>query len=453
MLPQLAETLQRVGQRADAGALHLFSFPAPLAPVHAALSSAVDGERLLWSAGEWGDGWSFAGIGAAARLLAEGPSRFSSLRAQAEVLFARVREERDARFLGSPGPRLFGGASFRVGESAPPWDGFGDADFVLPRWLYARRGEVAALSLVLSSEELRAPARVLAEAAALQTQLLRSIDALPVAQAAARVDDLPAEAWAALVEGALASIRAGHFGKVVLARQARLSLREAPVLSHVAARMDAAYPQCARFAFSRGSAVFVGATPERLVRAEGAEVAIDALAGSLPRHGPTDDGAALLSNDKERREHAHVIDGIQGALGPLCSRVEAAPVPNIRALRDVLHLHTPIRAARLPGTHILSLVEALHPTPAVCGLPRVPAEAWLVAHEPAPRGWYAAPVGHFDGKGDGEFAVALRSAVVRGREAWLYAGAGLVEGSDPAREYAETAAKQAAMLYSLGVLR
>jgi menaquinone-specific isochorismate synthase len=217
--------------------------------------------------------------------------------------------------------------------------------------------------------------------------------------------------------------------------------------------MGEAYGDCKRFAIQRGQAVFVGASPERLVLRHGRAVETDALAGTARRGA--DEAAiqrALMDSPKERREHRLVVEAIARVLGQRCSTIDVPDEPRIRTLRNVHHLWTPIRGALREPLHVLSLVEALHPTPAVCGTPRDTAFAWIAAHEPVGRGWYTGAVGWFDAAGDGEFAVAIRAGVLGAREAWLYAGAGIVEGSDPRSEFAETRAKQAPMLSALGLL-
>src|SRR5690606_35742925 len=131
--------------------------------------------------------------------------------------------------------------------------------------------------------------------------------------------------------------------------------------------------------------------------------------------------------------------------------VDPPAQPAVKALRHVLHLHTPFRAVLREPRHVLELAARLHPTPAVGGTPTDVASAWIQTHEPMARGWYAAPVGWFDLDGNGELAVALRSGVIAGNRAHLWAGAGIVAGSDPERELAETEDKLRAMLGALGV--
>jgi isochorismate synthase len=182
-------------------------------------------------------------------------------------------------------------------------------------------------------------------------------------------------------------------------------------------------------------------------------VEADALAGSMPRgSGWEAQAAALRTSEKDLREHAPVRDAVVSALDPLCTAVTHPAVPTVRVLPTVLHLYSRVTGTLRDTTagDVLALTDALHPTPAVCGTPREAARAFIAAHEDAPRGWYAGPVGWVDAAGEGEAMVALRSAVVCGATAWAYAGAGLVRGSDAAQEWRETDAKLGPMRAALG---
>jgi isochorismate synthase EntC len=175
--------------------------------------------------------------------------------------------------------------------------------------------------------------------------------------------------------------------------------------------------------------------------------------GSIERLGPRTGDAqadALRASGKDRREHDLVVRAIADALAAAGADVALPAEPSVRELRHVLHLHTPIRATLREPRHVLELAARLHPTPAVGGTPTAEAVAWIAAREPTPRGWYAAPVGWFDLDGDGELAVAIRSGLLAGPRVHLWAGAGIVAGSDPDRELAETDVKLRAMLGALG---
>lgn len=260
--------------------------------------------------------------------------------------------------------------------------------------------------------------------------------------------------WTALVTDALAAMRAGEAEKIVGARRVLLQRAGGWSLRAVLRELDAhATPHATRFGLTIDGTSFVGLSPETLLTRAGGTLRTEALAGSLPRRPDRDatDQEALRRSEKDQREHALVREMILRTLAPWCAHVEAAATPAVRSLRALHHLWTPITATLREGAPgALTMAAALHPTPAVAGLPVADALRWIAAHEPHPRGWFAGALGWCDARGDGEFAVAIRSAVLRGERAWAYAGAGLVPGSDPAREWEETAVKMSMMREALG---
>ena len=255
------------------------------------------------------------------------------------------------------------------------------------------------------------------------------------------------DAYVGRVEHALAEIQSGRLQKVVLARAVHVTARSAidPVAWLVALRER--FPACTLFAVGEGDAVFLGASPERLIRVDGERVETAALAGTAPRGGSQAAdralGEALCECRKNGAEHAAVVDYLKSVLADCCDDVEVAAEPTLLRTRTVQHLCTELSARRRPGSPVslLELVSRMHPTPAVGGAPRDAALRWLAAHEGIDRGWFAGPVGYLQSQGDGEFAVALRSALVRGRSATAWAGAGIVAGSEPRAEFTETELK------------
>ncbi|WP_243149694.1 isochorismate synthase MenF [Thermaerobacter sp. PB12/4term] len=262
------------------------------------------------------------------------------------------------------------------------------------------------------------------------------------------------EAWEAMVRAALDAIGRGELAKVVLAR--RLHLRAGAAFDPGAAlrRLQAGYPECFVFAVARDRTVFLGATPERLVRLRDRRVETAAVAGSTARGATPEADAALarelLASPKEREEHALVVRMLRDTLGPVCRVLDVPAEPRLLQLQNVQHLYTPITGV-VDGATVPELVARLHPTPALGGWPRERALEFIRRWEGRTRGWYAAPLGWFDHRGEGEMAVAIRSGVVRGTEAWLFAGCGVVAGSDPGREWQETALKLQPLAAALGV--
>ena len=264
----------------------------------------------------------------------------------------------------------------------------------------------------------------------------------------------PASAYEDAVRVAVARIRRGEMRKVVLARIIELTAERQLDPRLLAGRLRAVDPDAYTFAAPTDEGVLVGASPELLVSRRGREVRSNPLAGSAPRSGdPQEDRAnadALLGSAKDREEHAIVVDAVAETLQPFCTDLTWDPEPVLRETPNVWHLSTRFRGVlREPPPTALDLVAALHPTPAVAGEPREAALETIAELEPFDRGRYAGPVGWVDAEGDGEWAIALRCAELLGDRAILYAGAGIVADSDPARELAETDRKFRAFLDAL----
>jgi menaquinone-specific isochorismate synthase len=266
--------------------------------------------------------------------------------------------------------------------------------------------------------------------------------------------------WGRLVAGAVAHIDDGALGKVVLARQVDVTANRPFVTSDVLSRLLALYPTCMVFRVDG----FLGASPELLIERRGAHVASHPLAGTIGRSGDlaTDEAliAGLLASPKERREHAYVIEGLRRTLGPVCESLDIPDKPTVLELRNVSHLGTRLSGVLsavldepvhpgFTGPTALQLVARVHPTPAVGGTPTNEAVAYIGQVEGFDRGRYAGPVGWMDARGDGSWAIGLRSAHVDGDHATMYAGVGIVAGSRPGPELQETQLKLQALLAAL----
>jgi isochorismate synthase len=429
---------------------------------------------------------TIAGIGVTQTLQAEGAGRFDAIKsAWCELRSGAVveRSTGDAPAWGA-GPLLLGGFSFDpLHPATDTWQGFPDARFTLPRFGVAGvDGSTWLTTNVLVDAGTDCQARaydITRERQALIDRARSSGAATPagkenpawletpglgngrdIESGLIAVDTLPAEDWQALVERTANEIRQGQFAKVVLARQARVAAPEAPFdATATLAALRTTYAGGFIFAFTFPEAcsdrTFLGATPERLVHLHDRVVETSSLAGSIRRGAtPVEDfalGTALLDDEKERTEHAVVADMLRQALAPLCSDLSVPFPPILLRLANVQHLFTPIRGTLRNGQTILDLVERLHPTPAVGGFPRREALAVIREREQLDRGWYAGPVGWLDENDEGEFAVAIRSALLDGirREALLFAGCGIVAHSNATAEYAESRLKMQAMLSAL----
>jgi len=440
-----ADALARLPAPTEPTALCAISVPAPTCTPERLLDLVPVGDAMLWAPpGED----AIAGVGVAFGVRAEGRDRFANVAREAEALWPRLTVVRHPASAGPP-PRLYGGLAFAPGAAdGAPWTGLGDADFALPRWRLAvgARGG-AELSLVVSNWDDPAVRQQIAGSIEAMLASLAGEPPAPSQPHAVSVDEQDPDLWRRQVDAIRRAIVHQRCDKIVAARSAMVTLAAPPSASAVLTRLGDRYPDCFRFAFRRGDATFLGATPERLIARSGDRFDTVALAGTAP----VGEADALLASAKDRVEQAHVVRAIREALAPLASELTIPGEPLVRTLPGVLHLETRIGGRLARPAHVLELAAALHPTPAVGGYPRAAALAWIAEHEPEPRGWYAAPVGWFDAAGDGELAVAIRSGVIRGDRAWLHAGAGIVRDSDPDAELAETRLKLRALAGVLGV--
>ncbi len=260
------------------------------------------------------------------------------------------------------------------------------------------------------------------------------------------------DGWRGMVQAALTQIRRGELAKVVLAREVTVTLADTPLPGDIVRQLvdDAA----GTFVFAAQG--FVGASPELLVRREGGNVSSQPMAGSVAVS--TDDATTserldtLTRSGKDRDEHRVVVEAVADALEAHTTELDVPTSPDLVRLPSVAHLATRVTGVLDDDApSALGLARALHPTPAVGGTPRDRAVALIDVLEPFDRGPYAGPVGWVNARGDGEWAVALRCGSVEGRTVRLYAGAGIVSGSDPDREWDETEAKLRPMLTALGI--
>ena len=423
------------------------------------LHAAAGGARYYWE--NRNDRIAFAGAGTAIELMAWGENRYAKITSQIRELFAR------ADILGSDhplaAPRLFGGFAFRS-DFTPDntWAIYTPAHFVLPHYqLVSIDGEMwLTINTQISADEH--PTALIDD---LKLALRQKIAQLKAGEW--RLSDqwqsklldvnepMTAAIWAKMIDTATDRIRAGELNKVVLARAAELQfdgrVNLLPILRHLAEH----YADCYRFLFEpRPHYAFYGASPELLLRVHGRQIETMGLAGSIARgNSPEADrrlSHELLDSAKDRLEYQIVVDKIRDRLNPLTAFLDIPP-PGLLKLRHIQHIYTPIRGRLARDVGILSLVETLHPTPALGGDPRAAAMVLIRQLEPIPRGWYGAPVGWIDSALDGQFAVAIRSAVAQESRVWVYAGAGIMADSAPQKEWDETALKFRPMFNAHGL--
>jgi menaquinone-specific isochorismate synthase len=368
-------------------------------------------------------GEGLAGWGESARItIPAGEDRFTAGEKWLRELFDGAAVTDELAVPGS-GPVAFGSFTFD-----PASDG---SVLVVPRTVLGRRGGRAWLTTITDGPDQE-----------------RARPVLPVPPpVAVRWHDgsLSAPRWQRAVATAVARIRAGDLGKVVLARDLYAAAADDIDVRLLLAKLAARYPDCYTFS----CAALAGATPELLIRREGLEVSSLVLAGTAPRGGsPREDdalGAALLASAKDVEEHSYAVADVRAALTPRCRELAVDPRPSLLRLANVQHLATYVHGRLTPAAPAvptaLRLAADLHPTAAVCGTPAGQAMELIRELEGMDRGRYAGPVGWVDARGNGEWGIALRCAELDGPRARLFAGCGIVADSDPATELAEAQVK------------
>lgn len=404
-------------------------------------------ERTQYYWSDRGGAFEVAGVGEADILAPTGPVNL-------EGVFAHMRARLPRH---QPSLRYYGGFRFDLEpRSDERWKDFKDYRFVAPRIEVVRRagGLFLACNLKLQhpSDDQQALGEALADLASVRFPV-EAPPPLPVVATDRR--DRPNHAeWVRLVEEALDALARGDFEKVVLARETSFTspqpLDAASLLSQLVSRETRSFEFCFHPAPDRA---FIGASPERLFRRVNVHLESEALAGTRGR-GKTDEedrrlGQELLGSNKDLLEHRYVVRTLREHFRRFCEVTQMDEAPSLVRLRHCQHLYTRIEGLLKSPDVDAQLIETLHPTPAVGGVPRKPALDWIRAHEPFDRGIYAAPVG-WVGFDAAEFCVGIRCGLVQDGVLTLYNGAGIVRGSVPEEEWKEIENKMGGFIEILG---
>jgi salicylate biosynthesis isochorismate synthase len=398
--------------------------------------------------------FALATLGVAHEATSRGEDRFAEVARECLGLREGAIVDEPVGLPAGAGMVWTGGFAFGPeGAGSPSWSSFRPASMFLPEASLCRQGDDAFLTanLVVSpGEDVEAQVELLVtRLVGLRYEPLPLLDPHLTDRPVIRSVHPPGE-FEHAVARATERIVGGEISKIVLARQVTVEAAAAHDPAAIFGALREQFPSCFCFCHGTPEAAFLGASPELLIRRSGAGASTVALAGSTRRSSDpaVDDhlGEQLLRSDKDRREQRIVTERIVRTLRPHAVWVESAPEPEVVKVANIQHLATPVIAQLAEPRSAVELAGLLHPTPAVGGEPWPGVAAAIAELERMDRGWYAGPVGWMDATEDGEFCVALRSALLRNREARLFAGVGVVAGSDPAAELAETEVKLGALL-------
>lgn len=355
-------------------------------------------------------------------------------------------------------PILFGGFTFDPQNRVDgEWTDFPEAYFALATYQLVLRDNKAYVSIHLIAQASQAEQQL----EALRKERDHLIDAAQVAQVQKYAKpeitnyfEPYKDPYLASIDQVTALIKAKQAAKVVIARSLALQFKEQVTSPQVLAQIIDEQPESYLFGLEWHDLLFFGASPERLVKVENGRAYSSCVAGSIQRgKTPEEDeayGQSLLNDPKNGGEHQYVVDMIAETFRKNCVEMKIPDGPRLLKIRDIQHLYTPVEGQLNDEATILQLTKHLHPTPALGGVPRIEAMSAIRKYEPMNRGLYAAPIGWLDAEGNGEFAVAIRSAALIKDKAYLYAGGGIVADSEPQSEYEETLVKFRPMLRALG---
>lgn len=401
-------------------------------------------------------GWAVAGAEAVDQITASGADRFARLRQFASHRFQHTVAIGE---LGAAltGPVVFTGCTFE--QQNPTAEApFPAAWAFIPQWQVARTPEgctaVANARILPGMDILPVADRIWSAHHRFTSNVYQAPPPAPPYRILAQTEVGPPGHYQNAVQQALAAIQQGHYEKIVLARALDLQFDNPCSPLRLLDRLRTVYPDCHCFSLQNQAATgFIGASPERLLAVRDHTFFTEAIAGSAPR-GPSSAedqalGRQLLESDKDRREHQHVVHSILRRLDKAGLAGYPANQPNLLRLANVQHLRTPISGPLPTNQHLLDLAAQLHPTPAVGGTPRSHALPHIPTLEPFPRGLFTGLLGWFDAHHNGDLVVGLRSALIQQNHARLYAGAGIVQGSLPQKEFEETSLKMKALLQNI----
>ncbi|MEX0609908.1 MAG: isochorismate synthase [Balneolaceae bacterium] len=412
------------------------------------------------------DKFSIVAAGSVERVESSGKNRFKNASLLGKELINKVHHITTLKHhLASV--HLLGGFSFFDQNKSKDWRNFGAGSFTLPEWVIVRDGKFTVLTVTkkfCKSDSNKA----------IYASFLKTLDDLdqvckadsystPLRKSHPKVtipDSRSTEyqRWINSVENATDLIKSKAFKKIVLARDLRVQLPEPISDTYILNNLRNQYPDCYSFLIRQNEeSSFIGCTPERLASFNKRNVLTEGLAGSISRGKTASEDAVLehelLHSQKDLNEHAFVMDAIGENLQRYSELLEHPATPGIKKLSNVQHLYTPVRAKIKAGVSRTEVLAKLHPTPAVGGYPREKAMPFIKKLENFDRGWYAAPVGWINSKGEGEFVVAIRSGLIKKDEARFFAGCGIVEDSNPQKEWEETNLKFIPMLTALEYAR
>ncbi|MFZ1291774.1 MAG: isochorismate synthase [Melioribacteraceae bacterium] len=345
-------------------------------------------------------------------------------------------------------PIFMGGIKFAPNQKSEKWKAYNDSDWFIPRILFLKNSKGIFLIYNFCNsfdDETNAKNEINNSIELLKNLFSEEIDEFSSPKIEDPIYTNSYSTWKTQIENALKNINDGNFNKVVLSREVNFKLNSLPVISYLLDELSSKFPRCYTFAYKKENSIFIGASPEKLAKFSNGWIEIDALAGSAPRGKNLEEDFEfeqfLLTSEKNLNEQQSVVNFITNLIENISDEIYFDEKPIIRKLPNIQHLWTPIKAKLKIDYKLFDILLILHPTPAICGTPWDIAQNYILQVEEHDRGLYTGNIGWFNLNGNGEFAVAIRSALINEKNLFAYSGCGIVEGSEPQSEFEESEIK------------
>jgi menaquinone-specific isochorismate synthase len=344
-------------------------------------------------------------------------------------------------------PLFVGGIKFAPNPKNELWKDYSDSDWFIPKIIFFKKGIYYSViyNFIFSSnleKNFTEFSNYLSQIEFIDTDN-NYIDHETTFRTRTRSNSF--NEWKNIVDEALSKISHGLMSKVVLSREVFAELNQKPFLPLILKKLSKKYPKCYTFAYKKRESVFIGASPEKLAKISNGWIEVDALAGSAPRGRTEGEDLEmenfLLHSEKNLFEQRAVVNFIHNLLNKISDEIIFGDKPLIRKLPNIQHLWTVMHAKLKKDVELFDILIKLHPTPAICGDPWKIAKDFILQKEPHDRGLYSGNIGWFNFSGSGEFAVAIRSALIKENKLYAYAGCGIVEGSEAKTEFEESEIK------------
>jgi len=412
----------------------------------------INKDRIFWLSTD--EEFYLVGLGSVHEITAGEESRFSKTEKQWRQFLEEAIIYNPHQAPGT-GVTALGGMDFDPRkEKSKQWENFKPSQFTVPEYMLAHNVEGTYFTVNMVVDKDSETADIVRQIRETEDIFAQTPKVSQETSSIEKTEEMDPQKWKQKVSEAKEEIKQGKAEKIVLARQLYLKFNQKPDIASILQLLEQTQNNSYIFAFEKDDTCFIGATPERLVKLSGDELLSTCLAGTAPRGETAEEDQRLanqlLMDKKNRQEHQLVVQMIKNAMNHYCSVLDIPENPTIRPLKNMQHLYTPVRGTLKSGYSIFNVIEELHPTPALGGLPKEASLEFIRKRESLDRGWYGAPIGWMDSNRNGEFAVAIRSGLIQGYEASLFAGCGIVADSDPEEEYRETSIKLQPMLSVLG---